>query len=200
MVQDAVRGESEQLPQVELAAAALALRAIIDDPDLSKSHGRDEAPQIWIGIDYGAELVNDASIDEAEVAGIMRKPILAEKIDEPIERLARSVQQPWLVWPRTAHAVDHFIPVLPLADELWNDLRWILQVDVELNRSIAAAVDVVGQDRSLESEIARETDGAHTLIAFGQLHQLFEGGVLAVIVGEQDFEVVAAGEALHHRL
>src|SRR3990172_9645306 len=109
--------------------------------------------------------------------------ILAEGIDNLVEGRPRPTGQRRLL-ARTADSVYDVMPLLPFLYEQGYQLRRILEVSIDLNDSVSACLQVAGEYRPLKSKVLREPESSHPIVNAGDLLQLGEGVVGAVIVGE----------------
>ena len=152
MVEDSVDRKRQHRPQRELAFACHAPLSIVLETDLAEAHGADQAAQIGRGIFDIAQLGENAAIDEAELARIERQVVLAERLDQPVESPPDQCRCP-TVLQRSADAVYDVIALAPQGEHRRNELGWILEVAIDLNRAVASRCFVCGQQRALIADL-----------------------------------------------
>ena len=84
-MKDAVDGQVQQPPEVELASSMNSGSSVIDQACLSETHGSDHAAQIGLLIRRGAQFVENATVYETKIACIVRKTMFTQGIQEPIK-------------------------------------------------------------------------------------------------------------------
>src|SRR5262249_47044155 len=140
-----VDGESDRAAEPERTDAALALSPIVGDADLLIAERGDVAPPIWTLIAIEMQEVEDAAIDEAKVAGIDRKVVVAEPSQDPIEEASHGMKEERLR-SRPAHAVDYLETCFPKPDKVEHDLGRVLQITIDLDRGIATGETISCED------------------------------------------------------
>ena len=184
-----INAEAHEPHEIELGRARRAWRAIVRDADLAMAKPRDQAAQVGILVLDRAQVLDDGSIDQAKIPGILGKVHFAYASDEPVVELANGLHQPRLFAP-TAHPVDDFIALLPEVNELGNHFRGILEVRIDLHGSVAPRQKEVGQNGPLIAEIPREADDPDARIHLRLLRQTLIGRILTGVVGEHELKVI----------
>jgi hypothetical protein len=70
-----------------------------------------------------------------------------------------------------------------------------LQVGVNLHHCIAASVQIISQDRTLETDVFGKLDGTHARVARGQVCQHGPGSVVGMVVRKNEFKVAFVAHA-----
>src|SRR5262249_16329316 len=133
-----------------------------------------------------------ASINQAKIANVDRKIVVAQPGNEPIEDASHRAKDDRFR-SRPPHPIDDLVTCFPKPDKIENQLGGVLQITVDLHRGIAARETIACEDRALESEIARESINSHPVIAGGKPLEVFEGAITAAIIGEDKFPLIPIG-------
>ena len=92
VVEHRIDAERQHGAERKLAFARHAALAVIFEADLVEAHGADQAAHIGRRVFDAPQFVEDAAVDEPELAGVERQIVLAQCIDQPIESRAASAR------------------------------------------------------------------------------------------------------------
>src|SRR5262249_4524061 len=118
-------------------------------------------------------------------------PLLGNAVQQCVEAASHQRERHAFLTP-LAQPDHNVMALLPQRQELRDEFRRILEVAVELDRGIPRGIAVAGEERSLEPVIAVEAQNFPPGVAGTELAENPKGAVLAVIVGEDELDIVSA--------
>src|SRR5262245_20863360 len=92
MADDAVEPERHQPAQWELAAPALARHPVVRDAGLVGGERRDHAAHVRMQVLDGPEVIEDAAVDQPEIAGVAGDLLLRDVVQQRVEAAAKKYQ------------------------------------------------------------------------------------------------------------
>ncbi|MNY63651.1 hypothetical protein D3C86_2006400 [compost metagenome] len=84
-------------------------------------------------------MLDDEPVEQAEIAGVHWHRELRDAVNEAIEDLSPP-QQEKILCALATHAIDDLVAVLPMTKEFKDELRWILEIRIDLNGRIPARI------------------------------------------------------------
>ena len=138
---------------VRAARTATATRA--------KADPRVQALHEAVALGQAAQGIDDAAVEQAEVAGVGRDRHRRAGVDDAIEDARAELLQERLVAARRAHGVDHVGAVVPGAQHVGDQRGRVLQVGVHQQHDVAARAVEAGGERRFLAEVARQRDVAN---------------------------------------
>ena len=132
------------------------------------------------------EYIRHAPVDEAEVAGIERNRVGAHPVEQAVIHAGGELFEQRFALTLQALSIDDIRAPLPLLHHLRNQLRRVLQVDVDDDeRAAAGGVHAAGYGE-LMAKIAGEGEHAHLRRPGGYLSQNFQRVIPAAVVDIDD--------------
>ena len=164
---ESINREREELPERVFWTAGAAFRPVVFQADLPKANERTQAAHEPHTLRQSLHGVDDATIHEAEIAGVERNVDVGNRTQQAIEDAIRDCLER-VPCAAPAHREDDVASLAPQTDEIGDDLRWILQVAVHDDDGSTLRVINARGDRGLMSEIARENERLEPRVACGQ--------------------------------
>src|SRR5258708_576630 len=103
-----------------------------------------------------SEMIDNLSVDEPEVSGIAGDLLFRNPVQQRVKGSTAEDKEEVLL-PTTAQSHDDIVALFPEQEELRNKAWWILEIAINLHRSITGRVAVTGEQRSLEPVVAVES-------------------------------------------
>src|SRR5262245_56695057 len=138
----------------------------------------------------GLQPIDHGPVDEAKVASIARNLVVRNAAQHQVKHSPPQREQRMLL-AAPAQADNHVVSLLPKLEEFRYQIGRILQIAVDLNGGIARCVPISNEQRTLEPVVAVETDNLDPVVRFRQRCEATERSVFAVVVCENEFEIVA---------
>ncbi len=128
---NAVDGEGEHFADGVLGGAGVAAGAVVVEADLGIADPAGHAAEEALALGHAAEGVDDAAIDEAEVAGVEGNLDVGEAVDGEVEEAGGPELEGGFAFAGIAYAVDDLGAALPEGDHFGDELGGILEVGID---------------------------------------------------------------------
>jgi len=194
--EDGVRGHLDQ-PDERLAgdlvapAVALHRHAHLAEPDPGA-----QARNVAVSFGQGDEQVDDASIHQAEQAGLLGDGNLGQAAEHGVKAAEECAFDERLL-PVGSDGVHDVGAALPLRDEILHRFGPILEVRVHDDHRVAGGMPEAGVHRRHLAEIARQVHHPDIVVLRNQAGQVGEAAVRAAVVDEDEFR--RAGQVSRQR-
>jgi hypothetical protein len=189
--------EAKHLPEWILRLAGEPLFTLVEHARLAQADPAEHAAHEAVALSHALEDVEDAAVDEAEIADVERDLHLRDPIERAVEPRGRGPLEPGLARAHVANRVDDVIAFAPLLRELENHLGGVLEIGIEDDHRFAdGEVDARGQ-RDLVAEVPRQLHELEARISCSDLEHELVGAIGAPIVDENRLRLRIEG--IHQR-
>ncbi|MPN02758.1 hypothetical protein SDC9_149974 [bioreactor metagenome] len=142
--------------------------------------------------------IGNVAANESEIARVERNGVGAHPGKQAVVHRRRELLKQGFALALEALAVDDVRAVFPHLDHLRNQLRRVLQIDVDDDQSTALCRIHTAGHRELVAKVAGEREYLYLLVLIGKLAQLRERIVTTAVVDVDDF--IGVSGALHRRV
>src|SRR6478609_202 len=137
----------------------------------------------------GLQPLDHRPVNQAEVASIARNLVVRNAAQHQVKH-SPSQREQRILLAAPAQADDNVVSLLPKLEKFRYQVGRILQIAVDLNGGIARCVPISSEQRTLEPVVAVETDNLDPVVRFRQRCETTERSVFAVVVCENELEIV----------
>src|SRR5208283_651000 len=176
----------------------MPLRAFDRNSYLPESHPTAHSSKVPVMLRHAANVVHDPAGHQPKITGIQRQIDVREFGHHAVKDKITKPQRQRLFSPHTL-GVHHLVSFSKLFQELWDDLRNILQIAIHYHDRIARDMIQSCSNRRLMPKVPGERNRHDARILTGCLAEHFEGPIRAAIVHKYDL-VRPGRESIEHSL
>jgi hypothetical protein len=176
----------------------MPLRAFDGNSYLPESHPTAHSSKVPVMFRHAANMVHDPAGHQPKITGIQRQTDVREFGHHAVKDKITKPQRQRLFSPHTL-GVHHVVSFSKPFQELWNDLRDVLQIAIHNHDGIARDMIQSCSNRRLMPKVPGERNAHDPRILSGCLAEHFEGSIRAAIVHKYDL-VRPEGESVEHSL
>ena len=143
---ETMESEFGELPDTIARSPMEAFVGLESDAGSLEAEPVDETAGETLGFAEAIEFVDDDPIEESEVGRIRRDMRIGDFIQRPVENLASEYLYPGVALAFLADADDDFVALLPLPDEIGDELGRVLEIGIEHHTGITGTeIDAGGR-------------------------------------------------------
>ena len=143
----------------------------------------------------GDECVDDGAGDQAEVSGVGWDVDLGHAAEDSVEEERGGAFEPAFPASVSSLGVDDVVSLVGFGDHVGDQFGRVLEIGVDDDRFLAAAVFETREDGELMAEVSAEAQNLDARVVVGELGEDFCAVVAAAVVDEDDF---TAGQRIEH--
>ena len=139
---------------------------------------------------HRGEHLDHLAVQQAVIPGVELDVEVGQAPDAPVKPLGGGDLEAALAPAFVADGVHDLGAEAPLADQLGDQLGWVLEIGVDDDHRVAAGAVQPGGDRHLMAEVARQGDDADPRVGVGERRQLGVRAVGRTVVDVDDLAAV----------
>ena len=173
-------------------SAGTSCLAIVGNRGLFETQPTSQAGDEAVAFGEFVHLLDDDAIHQAEYSGVGAGGESAQTLQKGIKKFEPPAA--WSGFGAGGALGDHDLKSLgPLADQLRNQFRWILQIAIHQHDAFAGSEMDPGGQRGLMTEIAGEADGSHAIIDGVKFANELRGSIETAIIHINDLPRIVGG-------